>query len=386
MNAPGPDGDVRAVAYVGCVPGEPAVAGELVRGTGTGVGAGGRRRSTSARVVTLTGVGGVGKTRLALQVAAEVLPGFREGAWLVELAPVRDPDGVVDAFAAVFGVSARAGQSVEESLVEFLRTKQLLLVVDNCEHLLEAVADLVETLERSCAGVVVLATSREGLALDGEQNLTVPSLAAPAVTADLEAIAQSDAVELFVQRAQHADADFALTPENAAAVVRGVPSSRRGAVGDRVGGGAGHHDEPGGARSGSRPALRHPGRRAAAGGATPPDVAGRDRLVLRPVLRTRAAAARPHVGVRGRRHPRRGRGGVRRRSDRRSRRCSGCCRVWWPSRWSSRNATVPTPATACWRRSANTARNASPTTTRPTRCGPATPSTTATSRASSSVS
>ena len=172
-----------------------------------------------ARVVTLTGVGGVGKTRLALQVAAEVLPGFREGAWLVELAPVRDPDGVVDAFAAVFGVSARAGQSVEESLVEFLRTKQLLLVVDNCEHLLEAVADLVETLERSCAGVVVLATSREGLSLDGEQNLTVPSLAAPAVDADLETIAQSDAVVLFVQRAQRADADFALTPENAAAVV-----------------------------------------------------------------------------------------------------------------------------------------------------------------------
>ncbi len=172
-----------------------------------------------ARVVTLTGVGGVGKTRLALQAAAHVLPEFREGAWLVELAPVRDPDGVVDAFATVFGVSARADQSVEVSLVEFLRTKQLLLVVDNCEHLLEAVADLVENVERSCAGVVVLATSREGLALDGEQNLTVPSLAAPAVDADLETIVQSDAVELFMQRAQRADADFALIPENAAAVV-----------------------------------------------------------------------------------------------------------------------------------------------------------------------
>ena len=91
-----------------------------------------------ARVVTLTGVGGVGKTRLALQAAAEVLPEFREGAWLVELAPVRDPDGVVDAFAAVFGVTARAGQTLEESLAEFFRTKHLLLVVDNCEHLLEA--------------------------------------------------------------------------------------------------------------------------------------------------------------------------------------------------------------------------------------------------------
>jgi predicted ATPase/class 3 adenylate cyclase len=172
-----------------------------------------------ARVVTLTGVGGVGKTRLALQVAAEMLARFREGAWLVELAPVRDPDGVVDAFTAVFGVSARAGQSVEEALVEFLRTKQLLLVIDNCEHLLDAVADLVETLERSCAGVVVLATSREGLALDGEQNLTVPSLSAPTMDADLAAIAQSDAVALFVQRAHRADADFVLTGENAAAVV-----------------------------------------------------------------------------------------------------------------------------------------------------------------------
>jgi predicted ATPase/class 3 adenylate cyclase len=172
-----------------------------------------------ARVVTLTGVGGVGKTRLALQAAAEVLPGFREGAWLVELAAVRDPGGVVGAFAAVFGLTARAGESLQASLVEFLRTKQLLLVVDNCEHLLESVADLVENLERSCVGVVVLATSREGLALDGEQNLTVPSLTAPAVDADLETIAQSDAVELFVQRAQRADVDFVLTGENAAAVV-----------------------------------------------------------------------------------------------------------------------------------------------------------------------
>src|SRR5262249_35905795 len=89
-----------------------------------------------SRAVTLTGVGGVGKTRLALQAAAELLPSFREGAWLVELATVRDPDGVVGAVAGVFGVSSRAGFTLEESLVDFLRTKQLLLVVDNCEHLL----------------------------------------------------------------------------------------------------------------------------------------------------------------------------------------------------------------------------------------------------------
>jgi predicted ATPase/class 3 adenylate cyclase len=174
----------------------------------------------AARVVTLTGVGGVGKTRLALQVAAEVLPEFREGAWLCELAAIRDPDGVVGALAAVFGVTARAGQSLEESLVEFLRTKQLLLVVDNCEHLLEAVADLVEALERSCAGVVVLATSREGLALDGEQVVPVPSLPGPPADADVDSVGRADAVQLFVERARGVDPEFRLSTENAAAVAQ----------------------------------------------------------------------------------------------------------------------------------------------------------------------
>ncbi len=174
----------------------------------------------STRVVTLTGVGGVGKTRLAQQVAAEVLPRFREGAWLVELAPIRDPDGVVDAFAALFGVTASAGEPLEAALVEFLRSKHLLLVVDNCEHVLEAVADLVESIERSCVGVVVLATSREGLALEGEQILAVPSLGAPGGNADLETIAQSDAVRLFVERARAADAEFTLDTDNADAVVK----------------------------------------------------------------------------------------------------------------------------------------------------------------------
>ena len=174
----------------------------------------------AARVVTLTGVGGVGKTRLAYQVAAEVLPRFREGAWLVELAKVRDPDGVVDAFAAVFGITARAGQGLEESLIEFLRTKQLLLVIDNCEHILGSVAELVETLERSCPGLVMLATSREGLGVDGEQMLVVPSLGAPARGADMDVIAAADSVQLFVERATAAKADFSLTEQNAESVVQ----------------------------------------------------------------------------------------------------------------------------------------------------------------------
>ena len=98
--------------------------------------------SGEARVVTLTGAGGVGKTRLALQAAEDVAARFADGAWLCELAPVRDPAGVDDAVAAVFSVIAAGGQSSSEALVEFLRSKQLLLVLDSCEHLVEGAASL----------------------------------------------------------------------------------------------------------------------------------------------------------------------------------------------------------------------------------------------------
>jgi predicted ATPase len=173
-----------------------------------------------ARVVTLTGVGGVGKTRLALQIAAEVAPSFAEGAWLVELQALRDPGGVADAFLTVFSVTERSGQTRTEALVEFLGTKRLLLVVDNCEHVLDPVAELIDVIVRSCPGVVILATSREGLALVGERILAVPSLGIPAAGAHLGAVAGSEAVQLFVDRAHAADSTFALSPENAAAVVQ----------------------------------------------------------------------------------------------------------------------------------------------------------------------
>ena len=109
----------------------------------------GRRALETSRVVTITGVGGVGKTRMAIQVAADVLPRYRDGAWLVELAPVRDPDGVVEAVAAVFRLTARSGQSLEDTLLEMLAKKQMLLVLDNCEHVLGAVARLVSRIERN---------------------------------------------------------------------------------------------------------------------------------------------------------------------------------------------------------------------------------------------
>jgi predicted ATPase/class 3 adenylate cyclase len=159
-----------------------------------------------SRIVTLTGVGGVGKTRLALQVAAEVRPRFRHGAWLVELGKVREPGAVADAVAAAVGAPNRAGSPVPTVLVDFLRAKELLLVLDNCEHLLAPTADLVRTLEQACPGLVVLATSREGLGVRGEQLVAVRSLT------------EDEATRLFVDRAAEAHTGFEVTDANAAAI------------------------------------------------------------------------------------------------------------------------------------------------------------------------
>jgi len=173
-----------------------------------------------ARVVTLTGVGGVGKTRLALEVAADVIPEYGDGAWLCELAGVRDPEAVPDAMVAIFGLQPRTGLSAPEVLLEFLRAKQLLLVLDNCEHLLKAVAGLVDDVVRACPGVAVLATSREGLNVAGELMLGVASLDVPGEAAEFEAIAQCDAVVLFVERARALKESFALDATNARAVAQ----------------------------------------------------------------------------------------------------------------------------------------------------------------------
>jgi predicted ATPase/class 3 adenylate cyclase len=174
--------------------------------------------SGGARVVTLTGPGGVGKTRLAVQAAARLAPQFGDGAWLAELAPVREPAGVDDAVAAVFSVTARAGQGTREALVEFLRSKELLLVLDNCEHVLERAAALAGVLAASCERLVILATSREGLGIEGEQMVPVPPLGLPGPGADLAAITQAEAVRLFAERAAAVKPGFAVTTQNAAAV------------------------------------------------------------------------------------------------------------------------------------------------------------------------
>jgi predicted ATPase/class 3 adenylate cyclase len=172
-----------------------------------------------SRVVTITGVGGVGKTRLGLQVAADVVPGYRDGAWLVELAPVRDSADVVAAVVSAFRAANVAGQLTEDSLIEMLTQKRLLLVLDNCEHVLGPIAGLVSRLERECPGVTVLATSREGMAIEGEQLIALPPLTVAQLDEDIDRLLESDAVNLFVQRAQQVKAGFSLNPGNAGSVV-----------------------------------------------------------------------------------------------------------------------------------------------------------------------
>ncbi len=172
-----------------------------------------------ARVFTLTGVGGVGKTRLAVQTAAEILPRFRDGAWLCELGPLSDPAGLPDVLAAALRVQPRQGMSTAESIVDALREKQLLIVLDNCEHLIAAAARMVDAIVRACPEVRVLATSREGLGVRGERMTSVRSLELPLEGSSVEALATSEAVRLFADRALEAGGGFRLDDENAAAVV-----------------------------------------------------------------------------------------------------------------------------------------------------------------------
>jgi len=149
------------------------------------------------RLVTLTGAGGTGKSRLALEAAAALLPSLRDGAWLVELASSSDGTRVPALVASVLGLGERAGQPLTETLAEWLRSRDLLLVIDNCEHLIEGVAELVASLLRACPGTRILATSRELLGVRGELAMRLAPL-----TPDREA------VELFVERARAAVGGF----------------------------------------------------------------------------------------------------------------------------------------------------------------------------------
>ena len=170
-------------------------------------------------VITLTGVGGVGKTRLAVQVAADVVAQFPDGAWFVDLGPVLDASYVAVAFSAALLLPERRQGTLEESIVAALREKRLLVVLDNCEHVIEAVADLVDTVVGSCPEVSVLATSREALDVEGEDTYEVRPLSMPAsADAASGSMMDNDASRLFAERARSVKRRFALSPENAPVV------------------------------------------------------------------------------------------------------------------------------------------------------------------------
>ena len=137
------------------------------------------------KLLTLFGSGGIGKTRLALQVGAEVLDDYPDGAWLIDLAPIADPELVSSVIAKEIGMPQVEGRRIDESIPLWLKRKRLLLILDNCEHVLEAVAAIADAIIRSCPDVRLLATSRQALDISGERVLRLASLDVPHEIADL---------------------------------------------------------------------------------------------------------------------------------------------------------------------------------------------------------
>ena len=173
------------------------------------------------RLVTLTGAGGIGKTRLAIEVAARAGNGYRDGVRMVELASLADPDLLANSVAFALGLGDRAGHPIAATLTDYLRSRQLLLVLDNCEHLVQAAAGLADSLLRTCPELRILATSQEALQIDGETIYRVPPLSVPEPgTGSAETFTDYGAVALFYERAKSALGSFDLTPQSAERVAK----------------------------------------------------------------------------------------------------------------------------------------------------------------------
>ena len=213
------------------------------------------------RILTLFGPGGVGKTRLVHRLATTVEAEFPDGIRLVELAPVRDQSAVAAAVGDALDVQQRANRSLPDSIVEMLASRHLLLVLDNCEHVLDTTSELVELILRWCPNVQVLATSREPLGIPAEVVWSVPPLPVPADRADpVATLAEIPAVQLFVERARAARHDFELDDANRGRGRGDLHPARRGAARARARGGAHAFDEPRAARGATPRALPRAGR------------------------------------------------------------------------------------------------------------------------------
>jgi predicted ATPase/DNA-binding XRE family transcriptional regulator len=176
---------------------------------------------SGSRLLTLTGAGGSGKTRLALEVAVKLRDVFPDGVWFIEFAPLTDPSLVLQSLLTTLDLSEQAGRSTLAIVSDFLQPKRAFLIIDNCEHLIQACAQLAEVLLRACPTLHILATSREALSVPGETLYLVPTLTTPdPAQSDLETIPQYEAARLFVERAQTALPGFALTADNTFAVAQ----------------------------------------------------------------------------------------------------------------------------------------------------------------------
>jgi predicted ATPase/DNA-binding SARP family transcriptional activator len=176
---------------------------------------------SDSRLVTMCGSGGSGKTRLALQLAAEFVDGTGDGVWFVDCSPLSSPELVAASLASVLGVGEETGRSIDQSVVQALARSEMLVVLDNCEHLIDACAKLADTILRSCPGVHIVATSREPLGIGGERvHRVAPLTLPPSDLVDPIEIAGFDSVELFVNRARLIRPEFGLDSSNASTVAR----------------------------------------------------------------------------------------------------------------------------------------------------------------------
>jgi predicted ATPase len=174
-----------------------------------------RELARAARLLTLTGAGGSGKSRLALQLMSDLAADATNGVYWVELAPLMEERLVAGAILTALGSPAEGGAATAEAIIARIGQRSLTIVLDNCEHLIDACATLVDSLLRACPHLRIIATSREALGVAGERAWLVPALALPAPNADLEELAAADAVRLFVDRALDVHPGFELSPDTA---------------------------------------------------------------------------------------------------------------------------------------------------------------------------
>jgi predicted ATPase/class 3 adenylate cyclase len=181
-----------------------------------------RKLLSSTRLLTFIGPGGTGKTRLSLQVAAEQLAEFKDGVWLIELAPLVSSSYIISTIASTFNLREGQGVPLSETVTDYLRAKQLLLILDNCEHLIEACAQISGQLLHNCPNMKIVASSREALGIPGETVYRVPSLSLPTAqeSGTSKSLMDYEATRLFIERARQANPQFMLTPDNAPYVIQ----------------------------------------------------------------------------------------------------------------------------------------------------------------------